>query len=1588
MADTTPTYSQIKEQIEAGNMREAYRVFEQLPLKDQIAISVAPGIGDALAAYEVGEFGRRGVTAFREGKKLGAAGNIALAGLAGISLIPLFRFLRGARGVAKTAPKAVDSPKKTEKPPVVEEPLSLPAPKDDLPEVTEFVPKPLAEMNYRIGPQQPELASKARKYLNNMQVAGTRKINTKLDDLTPDEWVNEFGKLGPEIFGELRLLNVITESGDIHPKLLKSAGEGRTITKKGLDNYLAREQSNAINARTVQPGQEGYISDTLTNSLLSNKEQNIYFLRAPKSVKPRSVNNIHMTEFNQDGLRGNRHYTFDGYARNFRPALRNPATNEVGEGIPSPSSGVQKKIQDMIDDLKLKPTDKFSSTVRIQSDYMQHELRGFQKAKKTRFAGLQDVLSMDGARNLQNLSEAVDDNSKVYKRLLTPKAHKALQTKDVDTLKEILGPEDYQRLFGTDRTKLIKATDKYLKRAQLSAPSPDFRNLPENFRTQDMVENIAETMGRVFLEEVQGAPRFVRSKGKILKGVYSSASDKVNYTAITKKEFFSKVYMDLGGLEGNFLQDLTENAGEMARKDLDKLFDKILKEVSTPFEQEQILLKFTNKTGKYFSAFEDPVAQKIINKRLIDANKSIEKIRELRAAGKPAANEVEELAKSIEGFDIEFGITPREFERATGKPFADAIGLSQDEIFNMVDASGQRVYKGIDYEDRSGLLQAFFDDMGDPSKMFMETGDGDAVVKNVVDLVDKDSLPFIDPYVVTQRSGYKNIKGEMPMLSNYGKLPIRRGIAKAYDEGADGFHAGPAQLIDEARGNPDKITLDQYAANEKEIAKVINELLPNAKDRTGVLHKIEGTDTIYDGTYIKFTDKLKKALAEKGVDAFAKGGAVESDDIKSTYKIPFNYQDKVFKILNTDIQDLHEDVINPKFKELGLENSPLAIETKLKKDYEFGNKTSGYSLYVLADAYLDKKITQDDIYEYFRKVQPENFLNKDGGRYKNMQNTMNASDPESNFYTYIQDVQKQKEAEKQYLALIKRLKKDHNVTVQDYEFGNPQGKKQKMVDFVFQVSGETPRSTALMSRPFIEPSGEAIINIDVKKNFIEKLRTLNEELFHVGQYRDEAITGKPIDRLRNVKYLLPPGIKGLIPSDPNVEFLSKTARESLVDFLGYNLGTHSHQYGRYNNPEAMEGIHRDYQKSEDYLKQFGLSTTDPDSFTYRDPTSQRFFGNEPQYYASFAEGGPTSKAELEDKIEEIQKLLEFRVYDNLFKGRPLDELYQDFDASKDVVKDIESQVSKNLAESLKLPYQDAIADILQADDPSKEFAKRKDAFQLRKIDEAISALNLPVDVNVGLDSAQITKEIPLPGNVDLAFGAFKDPNSDVKTAAGLGFTESGKFGDLDIFGATGDYMPPGLYADYTLGDIKKGPLQIDVTKTPGSDIETKAQLKIGDKTSPFQFDVMKQPGRDYALSGRYTLDKNIFPADSLYGQTYQIPTTLEISKEPNQDLYGKYEIDILGGEGQSLVPIKEFNVAPGTRLGGRGSIGLSFMVDTLKNAGLRLQYMYENPETGGFFNLTYDPKATQTINMPDNIDTQLRELTFGQPLNIEFGRQF
>ena len=250
MAEPSRNYDLIKKQIDAGNIREAYKTYETLPLKDQIAISLSPIVGDALAAFEVGEFGRRARTNIQEDDKLGAAGNIALTGLAGLSLIPLLRFLRGAKAVGKTATKVAEAPKKTDKPPV-DEPLQLSAPKDPpLPKVEPFQPKGIDEISYNTLQPSINLNSKARKWVNGYH---PKSLGKKVQELPPQEWVNKLIDAGIPT-GELRLLNIIDESKDIHPKFLNETAGSNKVSRGFLDDYMARQQRDAIQMRGVPEG--------------------------------------------------------------------------------------------------------------------------------------------------------------------------------------------------------------------------------------------------------------------------------------------------------------------------------------------------------------------------------------------------------------------------------------------------------------------------------------------------------------------------------------------------------------------------------------------------------------------------------------------------------------------------------------------------------------------------------------------------------------------------------------------------------------------------------------------------------------------------------------------------------------------------------------------------------------------------------------------------------------------------------------------------------------------------------------------------------------------------------------------------------------------------------------------------------------------------------------------------------------------------------------------------------------------------------------------------------------------------------------
>ena len=104
MASRSEIASQISSLIGEGKVRDAYKQFEELPVLDQIAISVSPGVGDVLTAYEVAEFSTRAKENVQEGDTLGALGYGALAGLGLISFVPLLRFLR-ARKAGKLIPE-------------------------------------------------------------------------------------------------------------------------------------------------------------------------------------------------------------------------------------------------------------------------------------------------------------------------------------------------------------------------------------------------------------------------------------------------------------------------------------------------------------------------------------------------------------------------------------------------------------------------------------------------------------------------------------------------------------------------------------------------------------------------------------------------------------------------------------------------------------------------------------------------------------------------------------------------------------------------------------------------------------------------------------------------------------------------------------------------------------------------------------------------------------------------------------------------------------------------------------------------------------------------------------------------------------------------------------------------------------------------------------------------------------------------------------------------------------------------------------------------------------------------------------------
>ena len=336
MAARKEILSDLSTKIADGNIREAYRTFEELPVVDQIAVSISPGVGDALAAYEIGEFGSRAKTNIEDKDYLGAAGNTGLAALSGISLIPLFRFLRGARGVTKTATKLADAP--TPQKPPTREPAQLAPPKitePELPKVEPFQPKGIQEIGYNTSQPSLQLSSKARKWVNGLHPQSPGK---KVQELPVEEWVKRLEDSGiPK--GELRLLQILDESNSIHPKLIMSADAKKSLSRQSLDDYMARSQRDAIQIRGV-PKSKLEAEDTrfANQDLQRTQNQAVYYVRGSGEYRgnPDHYANLKYP----DGTTGDTAYVFDGIGTN-KPLSR----YRIAEGFDDSSEYIEKGKQ-------------------------------------------------------------------------------------------------------------------------------------------------------------------------------------------------------------------------------------------------------------------------------------------------------------------------------------------------------------------------------------------------------------------------------------------------------------------------------------------------------------------------------------------------------------------------------------------------------------------------------------------------------------------------------------------------------------------------------------------------------------------------------------------------------------------------------------------------------------------------------------------------------------------------------------------------------------------------------------------------------------------------------------------------------------------------------------------------------------------------------------------------------------------------------------------------------------------------------------------------------------------------------------------
>jgi hypothetical protein len=398
MATREEVLTNLTKAAKQGNIRDAYRDFEELPFVDQVAISISPGIGDALAVYEIGEFGARGAKNIAEKDFLGALGNYGLSGLSAISILPLFRLFRGAKAIKAIDP-VIDAPRPRKGKTGLKGPGEYQAEQAakkaketiPVPKVEEFKPLSLDEMIYpgtKVSKSTNEitgLTSKVAKFVNNNDNFSGKNSFLKTEGKLAT-YINTLKKSPGITEGELRLLKLIDETGEIHPQILKvveNRNPNNRIARQKLAQYIKNNQREVLQRRLVKSGDEvapNRLTQLNRDVPMSNEKEFTYHVAGIKRGKELGRHYGGKTDHEA-------HYAFDAAAdlnlAEVRAADGSVFPIRSNADIMGPTTPI------------IKSNDKVLNVGRIQSDYSRELGKLAEKNKSKQIEAIFDDAEID-----------------------------------------------------------------------------------------------------------------------------------------------------------------------------------------------------------------------------------------------------------------------------------------------------------------------------------------------------------------------------------------------------------------------------------------------------------------------------------------------------------------------------------------------------------------------------------------------------------------------------------------------------------------------------------------------------------------------------------------------------------------------------------------------------------------------------------------------------------------------------------------------------------------------------------------------------------------------------------------------------------------------------------------------------------------------------------------------------------------------------------------------------------------------------------------------------------------------------------------